>query len=365
MKRPLAKTAALHPLVARGLVGGAGGAVLGGTLAGVGGNPNTRAGRILTGAGTGGLIGGAAGMFHPIPGVLGGGLFGGVMGKKTGFIHQRTIDKLLRSKASPDEDKTAALKESLDVLRGHFGPPMTKHAALNGLYQTQKPELDVEALTPEFCKLAAASKLDPWDMAYAAVKNYPRFEKLAAHSDARYRELGQFYLTWADEMVKRANLLRGVMNAPTAVANVLGTGARAVKAGAGAARGRLSSAKSLAEKGVLKSEVPSVGGAVRKSVQESKGLITEGGGSLRRGQKMVSQQGPAAPVYQHPPPAAPATLPAAPATSAASTAAQEGRGLGRKLLAGTVGVGGLVGAGALGSHMLSGPPAQSQYQPVY
>lgn len=253
--------------------------------------------------------------------------------------------KLSKKARKGPEPKTAALKESLDILHAHFGPPMTKHAALNCLYQTQKPELDIEALTPAFCKLAAASKLDPWDMAYAAVKNYPRFEKLASHSDARYRELGKFYLSWADEMVKRAGLISGLLHAPTAIANVAGTAGRALKAGGGAVRGRLSSAKSLAERGILKGEVPTAREAMRKSVQESRGLIAEGGGSLRRGQKMVAQHGPAttAPVTQEP-------------------VAQKGWGMGKKLLAGTAGVGAL-GAGAYAAG--GGLSPEPQYQPVY
>lgn len=246
-------------------------------------------------------------------------------------------------------NKTASLKASLDVLHAHFGPPMTKHAALNCLYQTQKPELDTEALTPKFCKLATASRLDPWDMAYTAVKNYSRFEKLAAHTDPRYRELGQFYLNWADEMVKRASILRGLMNAPTALANVAGTAGRALKAGGGAVRGQLSSAKSLAQRGMLQGEVPTVRRAIGKSLQESKGLIAEGGGSLRRGRQMVAQHGPAptGPVVKGPPPAAP----------------KKGWSLGKKLIFGT----GMAGAGAGGAAALGAQPdpAQLQYQPAY
>lgn len=282
-----------------------------------------------------------------------GGMLGGVQQRLAGGLE--SVIRETTKKLASDESmtKAAALKLSLDILHEHFQTPMSKHAALNSLYEKQKPGLDAEALTPEFCKLAAQSGLEPWRMAYLAVRSYQDFEKLASHSNGVYRELGQFYLNWADEMVKRASLLTGI-------SNVAQTGARAVRSGAKALGSRLQTSKGLAEKGIIKSELPTTGQAVRQSLGESRALIAEGGGSLSRGRQMIRQHGPAT---------APAAT--APAVTAAPEATAQGMGLGKKLLIGTGLTGAGVGGTALGMNAMLGGgqaprrPPHPHYQPAY
>lgn len=75
--------------------GALGGGIMGGALAGSGGNPETRLGRILQGAGAGAVVGGLGGRYvNPVLGTVGGGLFGGVAGKSGGYLHQRRIERL-------------------------------------------------------------------------------------------------------------------------------------------------------------------------------------------------------------------------------------------------------------------------------
>lgn len=100
--------------------------------------------------------------------------------------------------------KTSA---ALDILWAEYGPGIQKHAAADYLYRVTKPERDVEALTPQFCKLAAAFEADPWVLADGVAENTDNFAYMAKHaSDPRVRELSQFYVNWAQDLEKRAGV---------------------------------------------------------------------------------------------------------------------------------------------------------------
>lgn len=97
------KAAAVPPELAKRLMGAGLGAGIGGVGAGLEGNPNTRAGRILTGAGTGmlgGILGSGLGgsVTGPLAGAALGGTLGSVGGRSSGFVTQRQLDKVFGGK---------------------------------------------------------------------------------------------------------------------------------------------------------------------------------------------------------------------------------------------------------------------------
>lgn len=105
----------------------------------------------------------------------------------------------------PLTPKTASA--CLDALWEEYGPGIHKHAALDYLYRETKQERDAEALTPEFCKLASAFEMNPWELADVVAKN---LDKFAAHSklssNPEVVRLAQYYVNWADAMEKRAGV---------------------------------------------------------------------------------------------------------------------------------------------------------------
>ena len=201
--------------------------------------------------------------------------------------------KKMEHQAEKEMDKKAALDRALGVLYREFGPPQEKTASVNFFfYGINKEERDVEALGQQFCKLAAMSEVDPWEQALSIVQQLPRLEKLASCDDPAIRDLAQFYLTWSDEMIKKAGIF-----------DVGIKGWRAAKAGAGALKSKLPQSSASRMSQAVKADASiaaskaapaaakpqGVGEAMKASLKESRGLQQAGGGSIRRGEKLVAK----------------------------------------------------------------------------
>lgn len=176
--------------------------------------------------------------------------------------------------------KAEVLDLALGCLYTQYGPSLEKRASLSQFaYRLNKDSLDEEALGHAFCKLAKASRIDPWDMARRVVQSYPTLMKSASSPEAQ--ELIQFYEDWAEEIIKKANLLTGV-------GNIMRKG-KAVGSALVGNRGSLRSAKHLAQQGVVKSEMGGVGKTVGRTLKRQNTLQQMGGGSIARGQKVHAQ----------------------------------------------------------------------------
>ncbi len=213
-------------------------------------------------------------------------------------------------------------EQALDILWEEYGPGMHKHAALDYLYQETKQERDEEALTPEFCKLASAFGVDPWELADGVAKNLDKFAahaKLSSNPDVV--QLAQFYMNWAGDIEKKAGL--GLIRAGRAA---LRAGGKAMSRGRGVFRPTFKSVTRTGEAAPTAWQAAkSAWGASRKQTAR---LAQEGGGSVRRGRKLVKERvtaaqrpPPAKPPAQGPPPRAPAQAPPAQAPAAAPAAA--------------------------------------------
>jgi len=254
--------------------------------------------------------------------------------------------------------KKASLHSALVALHNEYGPPKVKHAAANYFfYDINRGERDAEALGAPFCKLAARSDVDPWDMAMGVTIKFEQLEKMAQARGAG-GDLARFYMSWADEIVKKAGLLDTAIRV-----------GRAAKAGVGAAIPK--SSKSLMNAAVKAeqagAQIPARTGvrqAVKSSLAESRALQQAGGGSIRRGEQLAKADpgllsaGRQPPITYAPPPAAPTG--AASAAGAGMKTAPQGMSRAKKLLLGTAGGLGL-GAGIGGaSYALS--PSEPQFQ---
>lgn len=100
--------------------------------------------------------------------------------------------------------KQAALDQTLGKLYREYGPSLQKHAAARFYSTLDKAQLDQAALGAPFCKLAAASQMDPWKMAVQVVRSYPNLVKTASGRPSQVQELAQFYVDWGDEILKSA-----------------------------------------------------------------------------------------------------------------------------------------------------------------
>lgn len=106
----------------------------------------------------------------------------------------------------PAKIKQASLDQALGALYQEYGPTMQKHAAARFYSSLDKAQLAQEALGAPFCKLAQASRMDPWKMASQVVRGYLGFIKTASEGSSVEQELARFYVDWGDEMMKRAAL---------------------------------------------------------------------------------------------------------------------------------------------------------------
>jgi hypothetical protein len=117
------------------------------------------------------------------------------------------------------EKKASSLDLALGQLLMKFGPSMQKHAALDFFtYRLDKELLDQQALGAPFCKLASRSGLDPWQMARRIVESYVNIEKVASGPYSKAKELAQFYVQWADQIVKQAGFISNMKGVASAMA---------------------------------------------------------------------------------------------------------------------------------------------------
>jgi len=300
-------------------------------------------GQLLTGALTG----------------IGGSLTAGSLGasaesaKRSGRLdsERKAFTAMGAFKPSAPAVKQASLNQALGSLYTKYGPPLQKHAAATFFnYSVDKDRLDQEALGRPFCKIASASGVDPWDMALMVVKGYPSVEKMAAAKRSQEQELASFYVSWANDMLKKAGLLDSGIKA-----------VRAVKAGVGAAIPK--SSKTLANQAIHAAETagaaipgPRQGviQSVKGSLAHSNTLQQAGGGSIRRGEQLAKADPGILQATQHPvmhpgtPPAAAGG--AAPARAGVKVKATKPSELGNYLR----GAGVLGGLGLGGAAMMSG-----------
>ena len=160
-------------------------------------------------------------------------------------------------------DKQASLNRALGTLWEVYGEgkELEKHAAASYYaYGRRKHQADVQALGQPFCKLAAAMKKDPWDLAKDVIRNYPTFEKASTSQEHNIQELSQFYLDWAAGVEKHALSLAPIKAAVGGIAR--------------GAKGLMSKAKGLLPKAVphVDSAFPSLPSALEK-IPDKKGLI--------------------------------------------------------------------------------------------
>lgn len=253
--------------------------------------------------------------------------------------------------------KQAALDQSLGHLYREWGPPKEKVASYF-FYEVNKDDRDREALGGRFCKLASLTGVDPWHQALTIVGRLPQLEKLASSSVQSERDLAAFYLDWADEIIKKAG-----------IADVGIKGWRAAKAGGKALAEKVPKSSKSRMDQALKAEqagasipVAGQGGNVRQamksSLDESRRLQQAGGGSIRRGERLVAEDPGLLSAGRAAPKSAPTPAPSAPPVEPSIVPEGVTR---RQLLTGAGVLGGLgVGAGALGYGMSTG-----QTQPGY
>lgn len=221
-------------------------------------------------------------------GVLGGGSFGGLSGSAASSMARKSrgaqnLAELSRHQvAAPLPVKQASLDKALGSLYVQYGPPLQKHAAATFFnYSAQKNTLDEEALGKQFCKMARASQLDPWAMASRVVKSYPNIVKMASTQPSLPQELASFYVSWGNEMLKKAGLVDTGIR-----------GYRAAKAGVQAAiprssTSRMTEAVQAAKAGGPIPQPQGVVQAVKGSLAQTRALQEAGGGSIRRGEQLV------------------------------------------------------------------------------
>lgn len=246
-------------------------------------------------------IGGKGGAAISALGALGGGALGLMTGgaARSGILRSR-LDKewgdLSKHKVSPQAlakpaampaapaaggVKQASLDAALGALYRHYGPTLNKHAAAAFFDSRDQDRMDREVLGAQFCKMASVTGVDPWAMAVQIVKGYSNLEKLASSRSAQERELAGFYLSWADEMVKKANPFTSLGN--------LASKAKAVAGAVAGPQGALRSTKHLAAQGVVKGERGGIGQQIGKALHRQGQLQEAGGGSIARGKALQDQ----------------------------------------------------------------------------
>lgn len=90
----------------------------------------------------------------------------------------------------------------LNRLFEEVGPPLEKTAEALFMDRLTREGEDLETFGPEFVKLSELQGLHPWDHAYRVAFFYPELEKAA---EAGF-PLSQYYVQWADDLVKTAFL---------------------------------------------------------------------------------------------------------------------------------------------------------------
>jgi len=107
-------------------------------------------------------------------------------------------------KLTAENEKKASLDAALGALFLEYGPSLSKHASVAFLDNLSADQRAIEALGAEFCKLASMSGVDPWVQARRVVD---RFEVFSTQESG---QLGQFYMSWADEMIKSAGPMQAM-----------------------------------------------------------------------------------------------------------------------------------------------------------
>jgi hypothetical protein len=88
----------------------------------------------------------------------------------------------------------------MDALYDHFGPGMEKSAEETFMDRLTREHQDVDIFGPKFVKVAEMQGEDPWSLAYQVGVYLDGLEKAAAQG----MPLAQFYVSWADDLVKES-----------------------------------------------------------------------------------------------------------------------------------------------------------------
>lgn len=251
--------------------------------------------------------------------------------------------------------------DCLEVMYDQYGPPLEKTAEAMYFYNATKGDRDLEALTPQFVKMAESAGADPWEHAARVAAHMDRFVKMAQWNGA-VGELSRFYVDWAIDLEKRAfmNVLRAGLGTAREA------GRRAVSAMTPASR---KMTKALAGEAAPAARSGTLGQVFKKELKRARGIEQFGGGSYARGQKLMAQEAAgrqaARAAKATPPPlpaqaakAAPAAAPAAEQAAAAATKAAPaapGTSLSDKLIGGGILAGGLGGGAYLGTQLAGQP----------
>jgi hypothetical protein len=83
---------------------------------------------------------------------------------------------------------------------------MAKTAAAEYFHSLVAPERNREALGTQFCKLAAGFNKDPWDLAEQVAPTINSMRVLSKTASGEQAELAQFYVAWADGMMKQSQV---------------------------------------------------------------------------------------------------------------------------------------------------------------
>jgi hypothetical protein len=260
-----------------GAVAGSGGGLLGGALGG--------------GAGVvgGGLLGAGIGALTRSPqaahlGAIGGGVGGSLYGQWKGgrMAAKHFFPKGVR--VASQHEKQASLNLALGQLWNKGPGQFSKHAAAGYFtYRINKNERDQGALGRSFCKLAHHIHKEPWDLAKEVVRSYRGMEYLAkTASNPDQRELAQFYIAWADGIIKKA----GIWDTMVRGTRAAGAGAKAL--GQKLVPESVKATRAIEAAGTAGAKMPGaskgVGEAMRQSWGQTGALQQMGGGSLARGE---------------------------------------------------------------------------------
>jgi len=274
--------------------------------------------------------------------------------------------------------------DCVEVMYDQYGPPLEKTAEAMYFYNATKDGRNLEALTPQFVKMAESAGADPWEHAARVAAHMDRFVKMAQWGGA-VGDLSRFYVDWAIDLEKRAfmNVLRAGLGTAREA------GRRAVGALTPASR---KMTKALAGKAAPAARSGSLGQVFKKELKQARGLEQFGGGSYARGKKLMAQEAagrqaaraakatppplPAQAVKAAPAAAAPAAEQAAAAATKAAPAAEQaaaaatkaapeaveqaakaapGMSLSDKLIGGGLLAGGIGGGAYLGTQFAGQP----------
>jgi hypothetical protein len=154
----------------------------------------------------------------------------------------------------PWKEKKSSISNSLDIFWAAFGPNLNdieKSAASMYFQDLQRPSLNRDAFGDQFCKLAESINVDPWRLSCDVEDNIDAFRVLAKTASGQQKELAQFYVNWADDLVKRAGFLTKMLGGAgmeRAAGNLTRVARRAAINPAEAARAAESAAKQTARK---------------------------------------------------------------------------------------------------------------------